>query len=61
MICPSVYNITPVGRYVKGGEAVHIPLTSWSGGVTRAYDPRSRQPSAHGLGSSPAAARSISW
>jgi hypothetical protein len=58
--CRHICNITAGAREVKGGEAVHLPLTSCANDVSLASGRRKIQPTGRESCSNPAAARSIS-
>ena len=56
--CRLVCSITLTGTEVKGGEAVHLPLTYGSGSVTRAFGRQRRSTTERGSGSNPVGGQS---
>lgn len=59
--CRLVYKVTVLGKDVKGGRAVHLPLTAGSGAVTPTSDQQRTRISARELRSSPDGGQSIYW
>ena len=56
--CRLVCSITLTGSDVKGGKAMHLPLTSGSGSVTRAFGQQRRSTTGRGSGSNPVGGQS---